>query len=245
MSTPQKNLERFAAILQATYERIDWHRLGQEYCFEGGESFFTDESIDAIQDAGLHIASDMEARLRTLPTLDSLYVGPGVAELVMMLFESLLIGRRVRAVTLPGIEPDEVNRVWSGLGKEFRIQLPKFETKPLQFAQDPTVSHLWFASVLTDPEAFHRPARPLVQAANTRLAVGGGNLTKETRRAEALVQTALTWITAPALLTTSLEELPFFQEAVGGMGLRLKVPEQGRLSPIVGDSIFHCTLRRD
>ncbi|MDF1837040.1 MAG: hypothetical protein P1V35_04155, partial [Planctomycetota bacterium] len=154
MSMPPQNLEKLAAILQDTFARVDWHTLGQQYCFEGGENFFTPEAIEAFQDAGLHIASDMESKLSGMSGNRSLYVGPGVAELVMMLFECLVLGRQVTAVTLPGVEPDEINRVWTGLSKEHKVTLPKFQTRPLLPAQESDCDHLWFASVVTDPESF-------------------------------------------------------------------------------------------
>ncbi|MBL4770055.1 MAG: hypothetical protein JKY61_02645 [Planctomycetes bacterium] len=238
-----QNLQKFAAILQDTYARIDWHKLGSEYCFEGGENFFTDEAVEAIQDAGLHIASDMEAKLANFESPNSLYVGPGVAELVMMLFETLVLGRKVSAVTLPGVEPDEINRVWTGLSKEYKVTLPKFVTQPLLHSQETTCSHLWFASVVTDPDSFPALHDRLYKRQDTHHAIGGGNLTKETERAEKLVITALSWVHIPSLITTSQEELELFHQAIDGRGLRFTVPSQGRLSPIVGDSLFHCDLR--
>ncbi len=243
MSSPTQGLQKFAAILQDTYARLDWYKLGLEYCFEGGENFFSDEALEAIQDAGLHIASDMEAKLSSFESKDSLYVGPGVAELVMMLFETLVLDRQVTAVTLPGVEPDEINRVWGGLAKEHKTSLPKFQTRPLRAAEEPSFSHLWFSSVVTDPESFPALHDRLYKRQDTRQAIGGGNLTKETRRAEELVGTAMTWMLVPAVITTSQEELVFFQQMIDGRGLRLDVPSQGRLSPIVGDSLFHCDLR--
>ncbi len=242
---PPQNLQTFAAVLQDTYARIDWHKLGQQYCFEGGENFFTGEAIEAVQDAGLHIASDMEARLSGTPGNHSLYVGPGVAEMVMMLFESLVLGRQVTAVTLPGVEPDEINRVWTGLAKEHKVKLPKFQTKPLLAAEGPTCDHLWFASVVTDPESFPALHDRLYKRQDTHDAIGGGNLTKETQRAELLIETALTWVTFPCIITTSQEELELFDNVIEGRGMVFQVPNQGRLSPIVGDSLFHCTLRLD
>ncbi|MCP5022859.1 MAG: hypothetical protein GY930_13935 [bacterium] len=242
MSSPSQDLQKFAAILQDTYTRLDWYKLGSEYCFEGGENFFSDEALEAIQDAGLHIASDMGEKLARFESKDSLYVGPGVAELVMMLFETLVLGRRVTAVTLPGIEPDEVNRIWTGLAKEHKTTLPKFQTRALRIAEEPTCSHLWFGSVVTDPESFPALHDRLYKRQDTREAIGGGNLTKETRRAEELVGTAMTWMLVPSVITTSQEELVFFQQMIESRGLSLNVPTQGRLSPIVGDSLFHCDL---
>ncbi|MFT4649202.1 MAG: hypothetical protein ACI87O_001647 [Planctomycetota bacterium] len=243
MSTQSNKLQTFAAVLEDTYARIDWHKLGDQYCFEGGENFFSDDALEAIQDAGLHIASDMEACLSSFESPRSLYVGPGVAELVMILFESIVLGRQVSAVTLPGVEPDEINRVWTGLSKEHKIALPMFDTSPLLVAEETCVSHLWFASVVTDPETFAALHDRLYKRQDTPNAIGGGNLTKETQRAEQLILTALTWVTIPSLITTSQEELELFFQVIGGRGLRLDVPVQGRLSPIVGDSIFHCNLR--
>jgi hypothetical protein len=162
----------------------------------------------------------------------------------MMLFESLVLGRQVTAVTLPGVEPDEINRVWTGLAKENKVALPKFSTRPLIAAEEPSCSHLWFASVVTDPEAFPALHDRLYKRQDSHQAIGGGNLTKETRRAEALIQTALTWVTIPSLITTSLEEMDLFFQAIEGRGLRMDVPSQGRLSPIVGDSLFHCDLHQ-
>ena len=236
---PQK-LQAFAGSLAAAFEAIDWPSLGEEYCESGGDEFFTEEAVEALQDAGLLIASDLEDVLFKTKSKNSLYVGIGVAEVVPILFETILLERKVHAVTLPGPEQEQLQKAFKAAKKRCPFPLPQIDTRPLAPSDKPECSHLWLASVITDPEAFPALHDQLYKRQGTRQATGRGNIHKERKRAHALFATAISWLKTPAVITTSQEELPILEKALGSLAITLKVPEKGRLSPIVGDPLIHC-----
>ena len=234
----QAQLATFASALSAALDPIDWERLGQEYCEEGGESFFPPAAGEAIQDTGLHFAGDLGERLKTQGK--SLYIGIGVAELVTMLFEAVLLERRVTAYTLPSVEAKMLQSAVARAAKTGKFPVPKIRTTPCPPADSPQCDHRWLASVLTDPDAFPALHDHLYQRTGTREATGRGNLHKERKRAIALLQTTVTWLQRPALVTTSQEELPLLEEALGPAAESLLIPSKARLSAIVGDPLVHC-----
>lgn len=206
---------------------LDWGLLGDLYCHEGGEGFFPPEQREAIRDAGLAVAGDLGRHLAQGGA--SHYVGAAVAELPLILFETIVLGRRVHWTQLAGPELDELARAMGVVGGPAPTQapLPTFE-----------VDHLWFASVLTDPEAF-----PALHDKLYERSAGGGDLEREHARATELVRGSLTHLTPPALLSTTDEEAPFFLAACRALGWQLEFPEHGRLSGIVGDVVRHGTVR--
>ncbi|MEZ6019926.1 MAG: hypothetical protein R3F17_07450 [Planctomycetota bacterium] len=49
MSAPTDPLQTFAAALGICHETLDWSHLGTLYCEEGGEDFFSEQAVEAIQ----------------------------------------------------------------------------------------------------------------------------------------------------------------------------------------------------
>ncbi|MEZ5975823.1 MAG: hypothetical protein R3F33_00375 [Planctomycetota bacterium] len=243
MSAPTDPLQTFAAALGICHETLDWSHLGTLYCEEGGEDFFSEQAVEAIQDAGLQIVSDLQEVLAPLPRAASLYVGVGVAELIPMLFEQILLGRPVRGATLPGAEADALTQALAAAHQELGVTMPQIDTRPLARIGMPAINHLWFASVITDPDHFPALHDELYGRKGTHLATGRGNLTKERRRALELYHSALRNLQSPAVITTSEEELPILLEAVGEYPGQLLIPPKGRLSAIVGDPLLHCNWR--
>ena len=66
------------------------------------------------------------------------------------------------------------------------------------------------------------------------------NIHKESKAAHNLFAQALTWLEPPACITTSQEELPILEKAMGSLAQQLSTPVKARLSPIVGDPLVHC-----
>lgn len=229
---------RFARTLGAVQSELDWQALGHGYCETGGEHFFSPEAVEAIQDTGLLFASDL-ADLLT-PGGRSLYLGIGVAELVPMLFECLVLGRTVDAFTLPSDEARALQDALEVARRKEPWQGLKLQTKPCPQATEARADHLWFASVLTDPDAFPALHDRLYGRQGTPEATGRGNFPRERQRAFALIEKVWSWLRVPALVTTSQEELPLIQEALGASAGRLLIPAKARLSAIVGDPLFHC-----
>ncbi|MCA8981541.1 MAG: hypothetical protein H6831_08395 [Planctomycetes bacterium] len=229
-------VEAFGAALAALDAELDWALLERLYCWDAGEGFFGAEEREALWDAGLQIAAGLSEGLAELPAggpRRSVYVGAAVAELVPMLVESMVLGREVCAVNLPGAEADELNRAFEAVGVALRVdaELP-----------DAEYDHLWVVSVLTDPEAFPALHDELYQRTGEG-ATGRGNLVAERMRAAELVDAWCTRLARRALVSTTDEELGFFEAEAARHGRRLEVPELGRLTAIVGDTLRHCGRR--
>ncbi len=231
-------IAQFAQVLGRIHGELDWPALGQGYCESGGEHFFTDEAVEAIQETGLLFASDLGEALPSGG--QSLYLGIGVAEIVPMLFEAIVLKRKVSAYTLPSEEAQALRTVLSPAREEQAWLGIDVHTTPCPQANRPRVDHLWMASVLTDPDAFPALHDHLYERRGTRDATGRGNLPKERKQAVALVHAAWTWLQTPACVTTSQEELVLIREALGASEARLLIPSKARLSAIVGDALVHC-----
>lgn len=244
----------FAAALFELDDELDWDALGELYCHDGGEHFFPPEQREAIRDAGLRFAGAvgdaLSARKQKRPGSDkkgpgrSLYLGAALAELPPILMESILLDRNVRIHNLPGPEVDELNRALKVVGERIDRSLPRFRTDRFDAGACSRVDHVWFTSVLTDPDAFPTLHDELYGRRKTELAVGGGNRKLERQRALELVAAVLDCIAFPCLLTTTDEELDFFIEECHSRKLLVDVPDSARLSPIVGDAVRHCRVRR-
>jgi hypothetical protein len=226
MEDLQQRAERLAEALSRVDAALDWDLLGDLYCHEGGARFFPEEQRGAIRDAGLAFAADLGERLA--PGGASHYVGAAVAELPMLLFETLVLERRVHWTQLPGPEFEELARVMSAVGGP----APSSDAAPSS-----PVDHLWFVSVLTDPDAF-----PALHDELYGRDTGGGDLGSERERAARLVDRALDGLSRPATITTTDEEAPSFLAACERRGWQLTFPERGRLSGIVGDVVRHGTV---
>lgn len=233
---------RFGAALSAVFQELDWPRLGQLACEGDGESFYDEESREALLDAGLRLAGDLGEALDRKGTGSgrSLYVGAAVAELPPILFETIIAGRKVFWFNLPGEEADELNRALGVVASELGIRLPRVRTEG-DFPPGP-YDHLWFASILTDPEHYPALHDHLYERKGTDLATGRGDLGLDRRNAVRLVRRATEALEEPAVVVTSDEEVPFLAEALASRGLNLEVPERGRTSPVVGDVLRVCQV---
>lgn len=237
-------VDRFAAALAQVEAELPWERLGRAYCEGAAESFFDDERRAGVLDTGLRVAAELDAALAASGAElgSSLYVGAGVAELGPMLFESLVLGRRVRAFTLPGPEPEAIDRVLGRLGARLGASLPRLETAPLEGAGAGPVDHLWMVSVLTDPDAFPALHDRLYERVGTLRATGHGDLADERSRARRLVAAALDALRPPAVLSTTDEELGLLGPACAARGWTLAAPDAGLLTALVGDRLRICRV---
>jgi hypothetical protein len=251
------NLERFGATLGGMMHELNWGLLGRTYCWEDGDGFFGEEDQGRLLDASLAIATDLGGALGALARKSSrsLYVGVGVAEIAPMALEAIVLGRDVVACSLDGEEVRELGRARDAVSATVLEQLgpgpvlPAIVPNALELAQSAgPFSHLWFVSVISDPEAFpalHDKLYERVAGTDedaSSFATGKGSLQQDQANAEALVELALAGLEAPALLTTTDEELPFFKAALAARGLALVAPKHARLSPIVGDPLRHCIV---
>ena len=99
--------------------------------------------------------------------------------------------------------------------------------------------------VLSDPEAFpalHDELYDLLPRrgkppSDGKLPTGRGNLPAERKRARELVRRLVSRLRAPAILTTSDEEIGLLRAALEERGLRARGAARARLSAIVGDPL--------
>lgn len=243
-SRPIAQPQRFAAALLEVEAALDWSELGRLYCHEGGADFFHGEAREAIRDTGLLLAADVAHELERLPPGGpgrSLYVGAALAELAPILSETLVLGREVVAVALPGPETDALNGALDqALG---RLGLPSIRiTPPAAPEVHGTFDHVWLVSVLTDPDAFPALHDDLYERQGTDLATNRGDLAADRERASTLVADLLECLRPPCLLTTTDEELALVRPLCAERGLPLEVPVNARLSGIVGDPVRLCRI---
>ncbi|TDJ72247.1 MAG: hypothetical protein E2O39_07040 [Planctomycetota bacterium] len=241
---PDTQAQRFAAALLEVEAALDWPALGRLYCHAGGADFFDGEAREALRDTGLLFASDIARELERLPAGGpgrSLYVGAALAELAPILCETLVLGREVVALALPGPETEGLNgALEQALG---RLGLPTIRILPPGAPQARGMfDHVWLVSVLTDPDAFPALHDDLYERQGTDLATNRGDLAADRERANALVSGLLEHLRPPCLLTTTDEELALVRPLCVQRGLPLEVSGTARLSGIVGDPVRLCRI---
>jgi hypothetical protein len=245
-SLPADRNARFAEILCQVDAELDWRLLGRSYCHEGGEDFFDEASIEALRDSGLRLASDLVEALEAggRGGGSSVYVGAGVFELVPILVERILLGREIDVFTLPGPEPEEIERALRLVAARTGEALPRFRMEAFVPPAERRYGHVWLVSVLTDPDHFPALHDELYERRGSELATGRGNPTEERGRARSLVEKLLRGHTSRGLFSTTEEELTIVEPVCRRLGLRLEVPERARLTGIVGDAVRICRVSR-
>jgi hypothetical protein len=235
---------RFGAVVAAIGEALDWPRLGLEYCEEGGLEFFCDEQREALVDAGLAFAEDLAELLA--PGGRSLYVGAGVAELVQIVFEVVVLERTVTIASLPGFEVEELNRVLAEVGAKLGLELPRYTGMPLgELQAEADFDHVWAVSVLSDPDAFPALHDYLYERRTAEDgATGRGHYADDKARARELIDDVVGRFGEACLLSTSDEEWDLYGPAIGRAGRLVDMAARGRLSPIVGDVVRQAVVRR-
>ena len=271
MKTTEDPVTLFAAAVSFLEEELPWGQLGPLYCDGGGEDFFGSEAVEALREAGLKIASDLGQALEVLGEPGSaaagvagrsgrgksLYFGAAVAELIPAVCETILLGRSVRLINLPGPEPELINGALeraeqrlATLGSNAGGLLPRIEINQRALERG-RFDHLWVTSVFSDPEAFpalHDELYDLLprkgsQPSAGKVRTGRGNLPLERKRARELMRRLVARLVSPALVTTSEEELPLLESALAERGLAAAPSTRPRLSAIVGDPICSYAIR--
>lgn len=237
---------RFGAALVAIERELDWQLLGRLYCWDDGDDFFSDEDRAAIRECGLLFAVDVAEALATLPDADggrSIYVGAALAEIAPILCETLVLGRRVEALALPGAETDELNRALSNVAASLGLELPRIGTTSLRELPAACADHAWLVSVLTDPESFPALHDRLYGRVGTSLATGRGDVAAEQETAELLVDDLLERLRSDSVLHTTDDELALVRRGCARRGFTCEVSDRARTSAIVGDYVRCCRLR--
>jgi hypothetical protein len=220
------------ATLQAItriFDSLDYAALAPIYCDEGGDAFW-EERRGPSQELGIKLAAVLRDRLR--PGGRSLYVGAGVAELPPLVMETAELHRTVAAYTLRAGEAAVLNRACAGLPFEF-------QAKDARDAEGP-FDHLWIVSVLNDPECFPELGALSSGRANP-VTFDPTEFTVERQTVLALAAGCLEKVAHPALVTTSVEEIPWITDWCECHGVPCVVEDEDYPTAIVQDPI--CFIR--
>ncbi len=219
------------AIEQAL-SRLDYAALGPIYCDEGGEAFWRARKRTCLT-MGITIAGALTQRLARHGR--SLYVGAGVAELPMLITETLDMARAVEAHTLRARERNILAQVCHAL--PFDVHATDARTARGAF------DHVWMVSVLTDPECFPETSALSYGRADP-VSFNPATFQRERTRARALLDSCLSKLSMPGLLSTSDEEVPWITDWCARNRISFRIEEQVYPTAIVGDPLCFIHLSR-
>ncbi len=219
-------------LITDVFGRLNYERLSPIYCDEGGDAFWNDRR-GPCQTLGVALAEVLLNRLQAGGR--SLYVGAGVAELPVLLMEALDLGRHIDAFNLRTGEVEVLNQACKGL--PFRISEGDARSARGTF------DHLWIVSVLNDPELY-----PELSA----LSYGRANpvmfdpmvFAEERANVRSLADACLRKLMLPALVSTSVEEIPWITEWCERTKIQYVIEEDDYRTAIVEDPVCLITLSR-
>jgi hypothetical protein len=211
------------------FDSLDYSSLGPIYCDEGGDAFWA-ERREPCRKLGINLAEVLRDRL--VPNGRSLYVGAGVAEIPVLVMETMELNRSVEAYNLRMDEVAVLNRACAGLPFEFRAA-------DAQEAAG-TFDHLWIVSVLNDPECFPDLGALSSGRANP-VTFDPAAFTIERQAVFALAAGCLDKLFRPGLVTTSVEEIPWITDWCDRHGVPYMVEDEDYPTAIVEDPV--CFIR--
>lgn len=216
-------------VITRIFNQLDYNALGRIYCDEGGEEFWKDRR-EPCQALGVAMAEVLRRRLQ--PGGRSLYVGAGVAEIPALVMETLELHRQVAAFNLRAAEVAVLNAAC----RTFPFQ---FQANDAARARG-TFDHLWMVSVLNDPERFPELSTLSYGRANP-VTFNPAGFAHERRAVMALADACLRKLTRPALVTTSVEEIPWITEWCTRHNIPCTVGKKDYPTAIVEDPV--CFIR--
>lgn len=222
---------RARASIQTVLRAVDVAKLADVYCDHGGDEFFADR-MPVVLDLGLKWAKELLARLPRGGA--SVYVGAGVAELPAMIAEVVDLERNVRASNLRAPEVDVLNAALRAAGLPALLEC--VDAGALASTLASTHDHVSMVSVLSDPETFPNVsgiAYGRLHPVHVDLAA----LAAERTAIEALVGNVGAALTLPGLITTTVEEVPWFLAWAERHGRAIGTDETMLDTAIVGDPI--------
>ncbi len=207
------------------FRQLDYRALGRIYCHEGGVAFWRARR-GPCQELGIHLAEALLSRL--LPGGRSLYVGAGVAELPMLVAETLELGRTVDAFSLRRREVAVLNRACNGLRFKFHARDAS--------AAGGSFDHVWMVSVLNDPERFPELSALSYGRANP-VTFDAKAFVQERQAVAKLAGCCLTKLNMPGLVTTSVEEIPWVTAWCAKKTIRVIVGKDDYPTALVEDPV--------
>ena len=220
------------SVIAKLFARLDYQALGPVYCYEGGDEFWRAKRGPS-QRLGLAIANALRRHLATEGR--SLYVGAGVAELPILLMETLDLGRAVEPYNLRRSEVAVLNHACRAL--------------PVRFlARDAAgasgrFDHLWMVSVLNDPERFP-DLSPLAYGNADPVTFNPSRFERQRRIVRAIVDRCMPKLTCPGLVTTSVEEVAWIADWCHRKGIPYRVDRRQYETALVGDPVCFIHVGR-
>ncbi len=211
------------------FDRLDYARLGSIYCDEGGDAFWKAKR-GPCRKLGIKMAEVLLGRLK--PKGRSLYVGAGVAELPLLVMETMELGRDVTVCNLRAKEVVLLNRACAGL--PFHIAAQDGGKAAGRF------DHLWMVSVLNDPERFPELASLSYGRANPAT-FDASRFARERTIVRSLTDACLRKLKRPGLVTTSVEEIPWIEDWSRRHKVPCSVEDDDYPTALVGDPV--CLIR--
>jgi hypothetical protein len=221
-----------ARLITQTFERLDYEKLGAIYCDEGGDAFWNDRR-GPCQTLGIALAEVLLNRLQAGGR--SLYVGAGVAEVPILLMEALDLGRSFDAFNLRPGEVEVLNQAC----KEFPFRISGHDARSARG----TFDHLWIVSVLNDPEQYPDLSALSYGRANP-VTFDATAFADQRTNVLALADACLRKLALPALVSTSVEEIPWVAEWCERNKIEYVVEEEDHPTAIVEDPVCFITLCR-
>ncbi len=228
-ASTRDSIERLLAAL-------DSGALGDIYCHEGGDAFWSDRR-PAVVEIGLLWAVELAARVSRGGR--SLYVGAGVAELPALLTEVLDLERTCVAANLREAECDTLNASLAAVGLDQRLRLLACDA--LDVSDRGPFDHVALVNVLDDPETFPWVSGVTYGRASP-LDLEPAAFEAERMRIRALMAALLSTLRLPAVVTTTAEEAPWVLEAAARAGIAVNGDDAAIDSPLVGDAIGFLRL---
>lgn len=223
---------RTKQVIREIFAKLNYTALGDIYCEEGGEAFWKAHK-KKCQTMGSKIAEALKRRLSQKGR--SLYVGAGVAELPMMVMETLEMNRTVEAYNLRKPEVHILNQACHGL--PFAIHATAAQTARGTF------DHLWIASVLNDPECFPETSALSYGRADP-VRVDPEAFQREKSHIQDLLDACLRKLSRPGLLSTTVEEVTWMTDWLTRHRIPFHVEEQLYPTAIVGDPLCFIRIER-
>lgn len=220
-----------AALAERVLATLDWRALGAIYFHADGEAHWR-ERRPRVLELGVALAQ------RLLPQLPSggasLWVGAGVAELPVLLAETLLRGRTVVAANLLAEECALLNRGLEVAAPSVGFRYLPEDARTAGGACG--VDHVGCISVFTDPVrwpvlsgvAYGR--LPPVQLDVERFVA-------EREDATALAEGLFARLVRPGLVTTSAEEVAWFLDRAAAHGASIEAADDLVETAVVGDPV--------
>ncbi|MCA8957987.1 MAG: hypothetical protein KDC87_18070 [Planctomycetes bacterium] len=215
------------------FAALDYPALGAIYCDEGGEEFWEAHRGPAEQ-LGLQWAGALSSRLP--PGGRSLYVGAGVAELPAMVVEACDLGREVVATNLDASECAVLDAALAASGLPTALRVHPVDAGETAAGAPCAFDHLSLVSVLTDPVHY-----PVVSA------VAYGRMPPVQLDLDAfrderailvlLVERLLGALRAPAVVTTTFEEVSWLLSGADSVGLAIEADDELVPTALVGDEL--------